>query len=378
MSAIAVENIQIGVNAPLRLHVDRAELRAANWVCIEGWLADWPRGEMAVESGWRDAYCVLSERPDVCQALGKAPDLAYGIALHLLTPDARGERQLAVALKRDGVVFAHLRFDLPSVKLPLLPFATHAAIELTQNLYRDPVNGKGVAESDQVRRLASGVIAPRDMPLQFDNTRIGNYHPDILEILERPGALALDIGCGLRDRVFDNMVTQDVYPTPTATLITDQHDTRLPFADATFDLVILDSVLEHVSDPVALLAEGARALKPGGRIFGDAPFLQPLHLAPHHYFNFTPYGLGVVAEKAGLALEYAAAEAHQRPEFSLEWLLRRTFELVSPAEAARLKAMTLEGFFFELGRNKEMIAYPPEGVTELAAGYRFHMVKQLS
>jgi len=58
--------------------------------------------------------------------------------------------------------------------------------------------------------------------------------------------------------------------------------------------------------------------------------------------------------------------------------LRRTFELASPAEADRLKAMTLEGFFFELGRNKEMIAYPPEGLTELAAGYRFHMVKQLS
>lgn len=378
MSPVTVENIRTEVNTPLRLHVDRAELRATNWVCIEGWLTDLPRGEITVESGWRDSYCVLCERPDVCLALGKAPDLAYGFTLHLLAPERGGARQLAVALRRDEEVFARLRFDLPSNTLPALPFATQTAIELTQNLYRDPLSGKGVAQSDRVRRLASGVIVPRDMPLQFDNTRIGNYHPDIMEILERPGALALDIGCGLRDRVFDNVVTQDVYPTPTATLVTDPRDARLPFAEASFDLVILDSVLEHVPDPVALLAEGARVLKPGGRIFGDAPFLQPLHLAPHHYFNFTPYGLSVVAAKAGLDLEYAAAEAHQRPEFTLEWLLRRTFDLVSPAEAARLKAMTLEGFFAELGRNKEMIAYPPQGVTELAAGYRFHMAKQIS
>ena len=81
--------------------------------------------------------------------------------------------------------------------------------------------------------------------------------------------------------------------------------------------------LQHVPDPVALLAESCRFLKPGGLIFGDVPFLQPLYLAPHHYFNFTPYGLEVVAKNAGLELQYAAAEAHQRPEFSPEWLLRR-------------------------------------------------------
>ncbi|MFH1493838.1 MAG: methyltransferase domain-containing protein [Pseudomonadota bacterium] len=372
---IEVKNTHIEVKAPLQLHVDRAELRAGNWLCMEGWLADWPRGEVVVESSWRDAYGVLSERPDVCRVLGKTPELAYGITLHILTPKAQGVRQLGVDLKRNGMVFAHLSFDLPITKLPSLPFATQSAIELTQSLYRDPVNGKGVMGNDRVMLLASGVIAPRNMALQFDNTRIGNYHPDILEILEQPGALALDVGCGLRDRVFDNMVTQDVYPTPTATLITDPLETRLPFADASFDLVIIDSVLEHVPDPVALLKEGARVLKPGGRIFGDVPFLQPLHLAPHHYFNFTPYGLGVVAEKAGLVLEYVAAEAHQRPEFSLEWLLRRTFDLIPAAETARLKAMTLEAFFVELGRSKELIAYPPEAVTELAAGYRFHMIK---
>ena len=128
-------------------------------------------------------------------------------------------------------------------------------------------------------------------------------------------------------------------------------------------------------NPVALLGESRRVLKPGGAIFGDVPFLQPLHLAPHHYFNFTPYGLEVVAAKAGLKLQYAAAEGHQRPEFSLEWLLRRTFETVPVAEAQRLKSMTVADFHAGLALDKNMIAFPPHALTELAAGFRFHMAK---
>ncbi|HEU5102686.1 MAG TPA: class I SAM-dependent methyltransferase [Roseiflexaceae bacterium] len=40
---------------------------------------------------------------------------------------------------------------------------------------------------------------------------------------------------------------------------------HLPFADASFDLVIAWDVVEHVQDPQLLLAELARVLRPGGR-----------------------------------------------------------------------------------------------------------------
>jgi len=40
----------------------------------------------------------------------------------------------------------------------------------------------------------------------------------------------------------------------------------LPFADASFDLVIAWDVVEHVQDPALLLAELARVLQPGGRV----------------------------------------------------------------------------------------------------------------
>ncbi len=45
----------------------------------------------------------------------------------------------------------------------------------------------------------------------------------------------------------------------------------LPFADATFDKIILSEVLEHLQDDVAGLREAARVLKPGGVIAVTVP-----------------------------------------------------------------------------------------------------------
>jgi SAM-dependent methyltransferase len=61
----------------------------------------------------------------------------------------------------------------------------------------------------------------------------------------------------------------------------------LPFADATFDLVLCTQVLEYVSDPSTVFAEVHRVLKPGGRFLASAPSFQ-VHDAGNDTWRFTP------------------------------------------------------------------------------------------
>ena len=51
-------------------------------------------------------------------------------------------------------------------------------------------------------------------------------------------------------------------------------DEPLPFEDATFDGVVLKDLLEHVRDPVAVVREVRRVLRPGGRVFASSPDAQ--------------------------------------------------------------------------------------------------------
>jgi SAM-dependent methyltransferase len=51
-------------------------------------------------------------------------------------------------------------------------------------------------------------------------------------------------------------------------------DDRLPFAEEAFDAVVMKDLLEHVTDPVALVREARRVLRPGGLVFASSPDAQ--------------------------------------------------------------------------------------------------------
>ncbi len=71
-------------------------------------------------------------------------------------------------------------------------------------------------------------------------------------------------------------------------LICDAHD--LPFADAAFDGVIAQAVLEHVIDPVRCVSEMQRILKDGGIVYAETPFMQQVHMGRYDFTRFTELG----------------------------------------------------------------------------------------
>lgn len=66
--------------------------------------------------------------------------------------------------------------------------------------------------------------------------------------------------------------------------------TAIPVADASFDAILCTEVLEHVPEPVKVIAEFARILKRGGKLILTAPLGSGIHQEPHHYYGgYTPY-----------------------------------------------------------------------------------------
>lgn len=61
---------------------------------------------------------------------------------------------------------------------------------------------------------------------------------------------------------------------------------NLPFADASFDIVFSDNVIDHARDPRRIVAEVARVLKPGGLFY----FTVHVHHPLYHYSSLA-YGL---------------------------------------------------------------------------------------
>jgi len=105
----------------------------------------------------------------------------------------------------------------------------------------------------------------------------------------------LDVGgqgkpyaCFFKDRVANHFVL-DVSPAASVDVVGDGR--AMPFCDASIDVVLITQVLEHIPDPIAVIAEIHRVLKPGGTLLLSVPSIFPQHGYPGDYWRYMPQGL---------------------------------------------------------------------------------------
>jgi SAM-dependent methyltransferase len=94
---------------------------------------------------------------------------------------------------------------------------------------------------------------------------------------------------------------------------------RLPYKNNSFDAIISLAVFEHLPAPWETANELLRVLKPGGIVYVETAFMQPLHADPSHWFNMTLEGVREVF-KNFKHLE-SGVRPHQRPSFGLRMQL---------------------------------------------------------
>ena len=139
----------------------------------------------------------------------------------------------------------------------------------------------------------------------------------ILRLSLPDGAKVLDYGCGPGDFIeIAKLANLDVFGADNSDrsiLLAKRRGIDVFKGDSSdllsrperYDAIVVQSVLEHVRDPLELVSNLVQILKPGGLLVLSAPtpgpffWDDPTHVRPH-----TPKSLALIGEIAGLKREY--------------------------------------------------------------------------
>jgi SAM-dependent methyltransferase len=117
-----------------------------------------------------------------------------------------------------------------------------------------------------------------------------------------PGSRVLDLGagsapyradfahCDYRTHDFARLDSSQLLHGGYARIDIVSDATTIPEPDASFDVVLCTEVLEHVPEPIRVVGEIARLLRPGGRLILTAPLGSGIHQEPFHFYGgYTPF-----------------------------------------------------------------------------------------
>ncbi|MEK6976241.1 MAG: class I SAM-dependent methyltransferase [Candidatus Thermoplasmatota archaeon] len=170
------------------------------------------------------------------------------------------------------------------------------------------------------------------------------------------GGRLLEVGCGNGARLASlaalgyEVEGQDVAPAAVAVTAargrTVHHGelARLGLPDASYDVIVMNHVLEHVRHSVDFLRQAHRLLRPGGRLVSIQPNAASRgHRAfgadwvgldpPRHLHVFTPKSVRAVAQAAGFRDVRVATTAVRREHWTRDSLRRRAARTGAPAVA---------------------------------------------
>jgi SAM-dependent methyltransferase len=129
-----------------------------------------------------------------------------------------------------------------------------------------------------------------------------------------PGAIVLDAGAG--DAPYKPLFAHTIYesadfekvdkPYAQSTHVCDLKS--IPVEDCRYDYIVFNQVMEHLPEPMLILKELFRVLKPGGKIIYTAPLFYEEHEQPYDYYRYTQFAVRYLFSEAGFAFD------------KLEWL----------------------------------------------------------
>ena len=185
-----------------------------------------------------------------------------------------------------------------------------------------------------IRGNTPHILQPGDLPfIKLTETETTHpYSEGILKVLNKIGenGIVLDFGAGNTQKEYlkPNICYLDVQQYQYTDIVCSR--LKLPFIDNCFDGIISHAVFEHLPNPFITAKELYRILKPGGLIFIDTAFLQPLHADPSHYFNMTVNGLRQIL--SDFEEINSGILPHHYPSYSMMMLIQTIWPYIQQKE----------------------------------------------